>query len=297
MKAMYRIWMATAIMLSATACNNENELTEIAGQEGMEIRLEPLYPATTRVTDTNFEAQDQIGIYMVAEGTDLQIGGNELNNELFRFDGSAWTSERKVYWNEGTHDIYAYYPFARSVNDTKNYAFTICPDQSANTGEGMSGYEASDFLWASATGVTATAEPVKLQFSHCMSKVKVVLQKGEDYTGEIPSDCEVYIHNMVPTALVDLQTGSVEASPYAAVQSVKCRKISNTEHIACIVPQRIASRRSLVEVTSANVSYMLEGTISLKQGYQSTIIVTLSQSPEQVAIEIGGGMEDWEPAD
>ena len=78
------------------------------------------------------------------------------------------------------------------------------------------------------------------------------------------------------------------------MESVKCRKLSSTEFTACIVPQRIASRRPLVEVVTDNISYMLEGTISLKQGFQSTITVTLTQSPEQVAIEIGGGMEGWD---
>lgn len=291
MKAMYRIWMASAIVLLAASCSNENEAMEDIN--GQEIKLELLHPST-RVTDTNFEAQDEIGVYMTAEGTDLQMGGNELNNELFTHSGSAWTSARKCYWNNGKHDIYAYYPYAEGISDTGNYPFTIHTDQSASVSEGLSGYEASDFLWASALGVEASANPVALKFAHCMSKVKIVLTKSEDYAGDIPANCEVYIHNMVPTALIDLQSGAAEVSPYAAVKSVKCRKVSNTEFVACVVPQRIASRRPLVEVCSSNVSYMLEGVISLKQGYQSTITVTLTQSPEQVAIEIGGGIDNWD---
>lgn len=291
MKAMYRIWMASAIVLLAAACSNGNEtLEEIDGQE---IRLEPVHPST-RVTDTNFEAQDKIGVYMTAAGTDLQMGGNELNNEQFSYNGSSWTSERKCYWNEGKHDIYAYYPYQKGITDTKNYPFTVCADQSKDTADGISGYEASDFLWASVQGVAASKDPVKLKFAHCMSKVKIALVKSEDYTGEIPDDCEVFIHNMVPAGLINLQSGGVEVSPYAGVEAIKCRKLGRTEFTACVIPQRIASRRPLVEVCTSNVSYMLEGVISLKQGYQSTITVTLSQSPEQVAIEIGGGMGDWD---
>ena len=290
---MHYMGMAAAITLLATGCSNDNEIVDPKGQI---VELELIYPGT-RVTDTNFEAQDEIGVYMVAEGTELQIGGNELNNELFSFNGSTWTSERDVYWNEGTHNIYAYYPYAKSVSDTNNYPFTIATDQSAEQADGMTGYEASDFLWASAEGVAASANPVQLQFSHCMSKVKVNLVKSEDYTGDIPSNCEVLIHSMVPTALVDLQTGNVEASPYAGDESVTCRKLSNTEFMACVVPQRVEGRRSLIEVITPNVSYMLETSgsgISFKQGFQTTITVTLTQSPEQVAIEIGGGMEGWD---
>jgi hypothetical protein len=44
---------------------------------------------------------------------------------------------------------------------------------------------------------------------------------------------------------------------------------------------------------SGNVSYLLEGTISYKQGMQSTIVVTLTKNPEQTKIEIGGSMGSW----
>jgi hypothetical protein len=48
-----------------------------------------------------------------------------------------------------------------------------------------------------------------------------------------------------------------------------------------------------VEVVSGTVSYLLEGTISYKQGMQSTIVVTLSKNPEQTKIEIGGSLGGW----
>lgn len=292
MKTKWYFLMALAIVLSAASCSNEKEVIE-PDEDGQEIRLDFIHPAT-RVTDTNFEIQDRVGVYMVAAGTDLQFGGNELNNELFSYNGTDWTSERKCYWNEGSHDVYAYYPYKKGIADTQNYAFTVQANQNNVTADGMNAYEASDFLQASALDAEASANPVKLKFNHCLSKIKVVLVKGEDYKGDIPDNCEVFIHNLIPTGLVNLQNGGVEVSPYAGVRSIQCRKISTTEFIACVIPQRIASRRPLVEVCTSNVSYMLEGVISLKQGYQSTITVTLSQSPDQVAIEIGGSMGDWE---
>lgn len=291
MKTKCGMWMAVVFIVMATSCSKEKNL--VTDSKEMEVKLDLVHPGS-RVTDTNFEAQDQIGVYMVAEGTDLQVGGNEVNNELFSFNGTNWTSERKVYWNEGRHDIYAYYPYVKSISDTDNYPFIVSLDQSSANTDGISGYEASDFLWGTVSGVSATADAVSLQFSHCMSKVKVLLEKNSDYEGEIPSNCEVYIHNMVPSAWIDLQTGNVEVNPYAAVETVKCRKISDTEFIACLVPQRLSSKKPFIEVVTSNVSYILEGTISLKQGYQSTVTVALSQSPEQVEITIGGGVENWE---
>lgn len=246
------------------------------------------YDRASRTTDTNFENNDKIGIYMVAEGASLQLGGNELNNELFSFNGSAWTSSRKTYWDNGKHTIYAYYPYAAKVNDTEDYTFAVASDQSATEG-----YAASDFLWSSKEGVEASADPVRLSFSHRMSKAIVKLEKSEDFEGEIPGDCEVYIHSTVATASINLATGGVSKDSYSGTSTIRARKISNTEFQAIVVPQNIESRRPLVEVVSQGVSYLMEGKISFKQGYCHTLVVTLSKNPTQTKIEIGGSIGGW----
>jgi len=235
-----------------------------------------------------FENNDRIGIYMVADGSALLLGGNELNNELFTFDGSAWKSSRKAYWNEGKHNVYAYYPYSATVNDTEDYTFTLAADQSTHEG-----YTASDFIWASKEGVTASANPVTLLFSHRMSKAIVKIEKSADFEGNIPDDCEVYIHSTVGTASIDLSTGGVSKDTYAGTMTIRANKISNTEFHAIVVPQNIESRRPLVEVVSQGVSYLMEGKLSFKQGYSHTLIVTLSKNPSQTKIEIGGSIGGW----
>lgn len=262
---------------NAPVNNNEKEIAFICD-----------YDRASRATDTNFENNDKIGIYMVAEGASLQLGGNELNNELFSFNGSAWTSSRKTYWDNGKHTIYAYYPYAAKVNDTEDYTFAVASDQSA-----PEGYAASDFLWSSKEGVEASADPVRLSFSHRMSKAIVKLEKSEDFEGEIPGDCEVYIHSTVATASINLATGGVSKDSYSGTSTIRARKISNTEFQAIVVPQNIESRRPLVEVVSQGVSYLMEGKISFKQGYSHTLVVTLSKNPTQTKIEIGGSIGGW----
>ena len=88
----------------------------------------------TRATETNFEATDEIGVYVTAADATLQIGGNEVNNELFTYNGTSWTSKRRVYWNSGLHNVYAYYPYTKQVNDVEDYAFEVQADQNAEGG-------------------------------------------------------------------------------------------------------------------------------------------------------------------
>ena len=287
-----RLWLLAAGILIMGSCSKDKD--EMAVDDN-EIRLLLIYPgAETKATDTNFENKDRIGVFVTAKDVSLQIGGNEVNNEQFIYNGSSWTGVRRVYWNEGNHDVYAYYPYANSVNDIENYSFTVQADQNAAADEnGLTGYEKSDFLWAGAKGVTASASPVTMKFAHKMSNVVIRLVKGENYTGDIPLNTEVYIHSTVTKASIDLATGDAAKDDYAGSSSIRCRQMSATEYIACVVPQNITSRRPLVEVITGGVSYLMEGKISLKQGYRHTITVTLDKNPEQTKIDIGGEIGGW----
>ena len=271
------------------ACSSEeiNENLPYVADEG-EIQLMFVHPASTRATDTNFEATDQVGVYMTAADANLQIGGNEVNNELFTYNGTSWTSSRKVYWNNGTHDVYAYYPYSAVVNDIEDYAFEVQTDQST-----ANGYTQSDFLWAGKKGVEASASPVEMQFAHKLSNVVVRLEKGETFTGDISSDTKVYIHSTVAKAVIDLATGNAAKDDYAGTTSIRCRQNSASEYVACLVPQNITTRRPLVEVITGGVSYLMEGKISLKPGMRHTITVTLDKNPEQIKIDIGGEIVNW----
>lgn len=88
---------------------------------------------------------------------------------------------------------------ASEVSSIADFPFEVSADQST-----ADPYEASDFLYASATGLTASSEAVAMQFRHIMSKISINLIKGEDFEGELPSTATVYIHNTVTTATVDL---------------------------------------------------------------------------------------------
>jgi len=284
--------LLVATMAALSACSKDH--VPAVTEEGNVIRFVAMHPSQTRVTDTNFEVNDTIGVYITASDAPIQLGGNEMNNEKFIYDGSSWNSSRKMYWNEGLHDVYAYYPYVKNINDVEDFTFVVSLDQNTAASAGkLGGYEASDFLWASAMAVEGSSEPVSLKFSHRMSKVLVRLTKSEDYEGDFPSDIEVYIHNTVPVASISLSTGDVSKDIYAGAETIKTRKLSSSEYTACLVPQNIETRRPLVEVVTSGVSYLMEGKISLKQGYMHTIVIELSKNPDQTKIEIGGGIGGW----
>lgn len=290
-----------ALILCITGCGQEESVQTETEQSNV-MKFQIMHPSqqsktVSRTTETTFEANDRIGVFITEQNEPLQVSGNYANNEALTYNGTAWTPARPILWDNGSYDVYAYYPYSTPIKSVDEALFNVASDQnSAETADKLGGYEASDFLWASAPKQTASNSAVSLKFRHCMSKLVVRLIKGEDYEGDdLPSDAVVYIHNTIPTATIDFSVGVATKYLYGKETSLKAKAAGNHKYTAIIVPQRISNKRPLVEVVMKGVSYLMESTFLFKPGIQHTISLIISKNPEQVKIEIGGEIEDWTP--
>lgn len=301
----HTIYTACICLLSSMAmvsCGQEETAgsKETERNDVMQFRIahpsqQQAAPAS-RATETDFETNDRIGLFVCGENEPLQVGGNYVNNASLTYNGTTWTPARPIYWNDGSYDVYAYYPFSSPILSTDEMEFRVATDQSATgTADALEGYEASDFLWASAKKQTAGNDAVALKFKHCMSKLTVRLIKGEDYEGdELPQDAEVFIHNTVPNATIDLAAGIATKTLYGTEATLKAKAAGDNRYTAIVVPQRITNRRPLVEVVMRGVSYLMESSFVFKSGMHHIVSLTITKNPEQVKIEIGGEIENWE---
>lgn len=279
------IWMAALLLASC------DKAEDIAVDDGS-IRFVMQYPSATRATETSFEQGDKIGLFLTEYTGEtpapLQISGNWANNVAATLEGTEWVTAKKIFWSDNRMDAYGYYPYM-SLTSVDEQPFSIALDQSTErTGDQLGGYEASDFLWAKTEGVNQSTETVTLQFSHRCSKLVIQLVKGPSYEGELPDSATVYIHNVVPTATIDLATGAVTKDIFGEVATVKARKVNNATYEAIMIPQRIESRRPFIEIVVNNISYLLEDTFQFKAGMQHTLSLVINSNPDQVSVDIGG---------
>ena len=280
-------------ILGLAACSDDGE------QQYKDARHTPMtftvtHPSQTRATATDFENGDRIGLYVAQADAPLEIGGNLVNNEALTHNGSSWTAARTHYWDDGTYNAYAYYPYIQGVNSISDQPFSVSTDQStAKTATALGGYEASDLLFASTKGIKASASPISLTFKHIMSKIKIRLIKGEDFEGEMPATADVYIHNTVPTATVDLQAGVATRYVKGTRQTIKAQQEGAYSYSAIVVPQRIDNRQPLVEVVMRGVSYMYESKFVFKPGVEHLVNLVITNNPDKIKIEIGGEVENW----
>lgn len=291
---MKRLYFITILIVAATICGCNKSGVEVGKSD--EMTFSAVYPGSSKATDAGFESGDKIGLYVTHyDGTTapaLEIAGAYASNIGSTFDGTSWTCNPKLYWADGKFDFYGYYPYM-NVSSIDSQPFSVALDQNTlETTSALSGYEASDFLWSKVEG-TERVDKVNMVFSHKMSKLVVKLVKSVDYEGELPSDAEVRILNVVTDALVDISTGSVVKDPHAAAKTITAKKISNDTYDAIIVPQRLENRVPLVEILANGVSYIVDSRFAFKSGVQHTISITISDNPDQIKIDIGGEIQGW----
>ncbi len=292
---------ALAIMGMSSCGNDQNqEETTYPDAKSTPMTFNISHPgqgatSKSRATATDFEQNDKIGLYVASSDAALEIGGNLVNNEALTYDSNNWTAKRTLYWDEGTYNAYAYYPYIEGVSSIEDQPFSVSLDQSTKkTDTALGGYEASDLLFATSKGITASASPINLTFKHIMSKLTIRLVKGEDFEGEMPTTADVYIHNTVPTATIDLQAGVATRYVKGTRQTITANQEDDFVYSAIIVPQRVENRMPLIEVIMKGVSYLFESKFQFKPGTEHLVNLVISDNPDQVKIDIGGEIQNWQ---
>ena len=294
-KRILYIGVALSMMIFA-ACSSDNDDSTEAPKSAKEtpMTFDVIHPSQTKATATEFENGDKIGVYIAKTDMPLEIGGNTLNNEQLILTSGTWTPNHNLFWDEGTYNAYAYYPYM-DVTSIEDQPVSVATDQSSPETDGkLSGYEASDLLYAKTSNVAASTSPVTLNFKHIMSKLTIRLVKGEDFEGDMPTDAEIFIHNTVPTATFDVSAGIVTRDVKGKKTTIKARQESDFQFGAIIVPQRLDNRVPLVEVIMKGVSYLFESKFLFKPGVDHLVNLVITDNPEQVKIEVGGEIENWQ---
>lgn len=252
------------------------------------------HPAESRATETAFEAGDIAGLYMWESSVALDVSGNVINNEPLTSDGTGWKFRRQFFWDRGTYNACGYYPHIENASSISDLPFEVQTRQDRQeSGLSLSGYEASDFLYASRKGIVASAQPVEMTFRHIMSKISIRIIKGEEFEGDIPDDAVVYIHNTVTESTVDLNAGIATKAPRGKTRTITARPVGNHTYSAIVVPQRLENRVPLIEVEMKGVSYLFDSKFLFKQGTHHLVNLIIDKNPEQIKIEIGGEIQTW----
>lgn len=258
-------WVGLAVLMSA--CHEDiMEDNAIRGDNALQLSAEIQQQYITRANDGGFADGDEIGVFIVnyQDETEpvLQATGNHADNVRFTYNEETgkWTGSYQLYWKDKKTpvDAYGYYPFDAELSSTSAYLFSVQKNQHDNlkTGRKLSGYEASDFLWAKQKKVVPTTGLINLQHHHLMAGIKVKLIEGigfdEGEWDEIQKT--VLIENTILQSTINMQTGTVTLLSNGSTEPILPQQSGNIFR-AVVIPQTVSADKSLLSITIDNKTY------------------------------------------
>ena len=270
-----RIISGLTTLLLLTGCSEQDVLQsgDVGKQMPIDIRGEIVQENVTRASDLGFADGDRIGVFIVNRedgqpGT-LSLTGNHADNVRYTYSDASglWTSSYDLYWKDGNTsvDAYSYYPFSSTVSSVEAYPVSVrAKQQETADGDVLSGYEASDFLWAKAENV-APGMIISLKHQHILAGVEVTLTAGEGFTADEWEALQktVLIENTRVNALVNLSTGAVKSADDVTQTIVPQQHGSQWR--AILVPQTVEANKTLLNITVGGTSY------EFKRGESTTL--------------------------
>ena len=258
--------LAGVAFLALAACNK----TPKTGPQPVDfsqyqLRVEPVI---TRVTETNFENGDAIGLSVV------RAGGDYATNEQLKYDGTAFSGNLNWYDNgEEASTIKAYYPYKEG--EALPTTFTVQQDQSKGTA-------ASDFVSAVKENVLPSANAVSVVFKHQLSRLVVTVKNT---TG---ADIErIVFEEFVPVANIgsDLTAKVVDGAKWQPMTPF----FKNDKYYLIVPSQTV---KPVVKVTAGGKTLTQELTeVSLEPGKEYSLSMVVKK--DEIKVVLAGEIENW----
>lgn len=267
---MKKILMIGTCLLAVMACQKNGSAPEPKPEETTVYPVR-FSPVMTKVTDTQFEKGDAIGVTMLRSD-----GSKYADNAKMVYDGSVFSGSL-MWYAEGTDDavVTAYHPYS----DAGAATFTVQADQSAGT-------SASDFVAAVKTGVLPSAHAVTLPFKHKLTRI--ILNVTNNAGGE-PS--AIILKGAKLTALIAIDDFGAIADDAAAAGSITAHKMSATQYELILPPQEVALIATVVTAAGNELSQALQ-TATLKAGTQYSISMIVN--PADLKVAFSDEISAWE---
>lgn len=275
-----------ALGLILSGCNKDEDLNN-AGTNGVSFTS---YMIGSRATDTAWEPNDEIGVYMQNAGSEgyANVNVKYANSEA---DCNKFTSTSPITYPEGgtgTVNFMAVYPYNGDIADG-NYTFTLADgDLSEN-----------DIMYASAPSIASGVTNVSLTFQHKLSKI--ILQLKDEQNNAV-TGATVRIDNQCVNGALNVADGTVSVASDATYTSeLTFAEGENGQYEVIVIPDEGREGRSIVITTTEGNTYRCPvGSIAFGNSQKYTFPVSL-QAPASsggetiINLEMGSlDIDDWD---
>ena len=276
--------------LALVSCTDNDENSEWTGSEGVVFTTS----IQSRVSGNSWNANDEVGIFMTPNGSEIASATAANKKYLAQTNGSlvAAPGEGVYLPATGKVDFIAYYPYSNALSG--NVMDVNVADQSKPG--------AIDLLYSNETkGVeAANGKTIALKFVRKMSKLTLNMTKDE--TIESFEGLKVEMKGIATEGKFDLANGTVKATDGKNTQAV-AMNIGNVEAhtamaTAIILPTAAATDQTKMDLTftlaGKTFTHSIADLTAFEAGKNVTFKAKLSVSNGKPVVTVGNAtIEDW----
>lgn len=276
--------------LALVSCTDNDENSEWTGSEGVVFTTS----IQSRVSGNSWNANDEVGIFMTPNGSEIASATAANKKYLAQTNGSlvAAPGEGVYLPATGKVDFIAYYPYSNALSG--NVMDVNVADQSKPG--------AIDLLYSNETkGVeAANGKTIALKFVRKMSKITLDMTKDE--TIESFEGLKVEMKGIATEGKFDLANGTVKATDGKNTQAV-AMNIGNVEAhtamaTAIILPTAAATDQTKMDLTftlaGKTFTHSIADLAAFEAGKNITFKATLSVNNGKPVVTVGNAtIEDW----
>lgn len=276
--------------LALVSCTDNDENSEWTGSEGVVFTTS----IQSRVSGNSWNANDEVGIFMTPNGSEIASATAANKKYLAQTNGSlvAAPGEGVYLPATGKVDFIAYYPYSNALSG--NVMDVNVADQSKPG--------AIDLLYSNETkGVeAANGKTIALKFVRKMSKITLDMTKDE--TIESFEGLKVEMKGIATEGKFDLAKGIVKATDGKNTQAVAMNignvEASTAKATAIILPTAAATDQTKMDLTftlaGKTFTHSIADLAAFEAGKNVTFGVKLSVSNGKPVVTVGNAtIEDW----
>ena len=293
---------ALAAVAALSSCNKEDKAcpvdTRMVGNQPItlnsNIRINPL-----KAHDATWDANDKIGVYMVANGVALDQATPEqlyYENKIYTTasggEGTvqfkAATDADKMFFpkNEAKVDFIAFWPQATPVSANKTIDINT-----AGTQPGL------DLLYSNSLkgkNSTAVIGDLVLTFRHVLSAVRIELRNADNtpLTG-----ATLKLEGFKTKSVFSLTTGKHSNIDTPADMTLTENSSKPAQFNAFVIPQTLTGAKIVVTAAGKTYSYKIPDNTNYADGKRTTYVLKLKDGSLVEVPGFNGTITDWDDLD
>lgn len=293
---------ALAAVAALSSCNKEDKAcpvnTRMVGNQPItlnsNIRINPL-----KAHDATWDANDKIGVYMVANGVALDQATPEqlyYENKIYATaaggEGTvqfkAATDADKMFFpkNEAKVDFIAFWPQATPVSANKTIDINT-----AGTQPGL------DLLYSNSLkgkNSTAVIGDLVLTFRHVLSAVRIELRNADNtpLTG-----ATLKLEGFKTKSVFSLTTGKHSNIDTPADMTLTENSSKPAQFNAFVIPQTLTGAKIVVTAAGKTYSYKIADNTNYADGKRTTYVLKLKDGSLVEVPGFNGTITDWDDLD